>query len=258
MLKFIFSKLEFDNKLFETDIENMESNEWCQENIESPYALLKKVNRQIDTNYQRCIDGKVKYATSTLTILGDTYFYLSGITNKMSIRIMRMFKTRYGWYDEYIEEQRNSLKKVSVKNELSNIIIQNSLNIKYIEYNGVLFEEYTLPSCFYILLINMYKLFGIDQQFMDEINGQGVKCISSNSKDLKNPRMIDNNLFVQCNFPVSVTSNLMRLALKLRSDDAFIYTEIIQKKSLEKNVSYENDLYSEDIILEKLARVLAE
>lgn len=257
MLKFIFSKLEFDNKLFATDIENMQSDDWCQENIESPYALLRKVNWQIDTNFQRCIGGKVKYASTTITILGDTYYYLSGITNKMSIRIMRMFKTRYGWYDKYIEEQMNKLKKISVKNELNNVIIENSLNIKYLEHSGMLFDEYTLPSCLYILLTNMYKLHGIDGQFMEEINSHGVKCISNNAKELKNPRIIDNNLFIQCNFSVSVTANLMKVALKSH-DDAYVYAEIVPKKALDKNVLYENDLYSEDAIMEKLARVLAE
>lgn len=257
MLKFIFSKLEFDDKLFLTDIENLESDGWCQENIESPYALLRKVNWKIDANFQRCIDGKIKYASTTITILGDTYFYLSGITNKMSIRIMRMFKTRYGWYDKYIEEQMSKLKKISVKNELNNIIIENSLNIKYLEFNGMLFDEYTLPSCFYILFTNMYKLHGIDGQFMQEINSHGVKCISNNAQELKNPRMVDDYLFIQCNFSVSVTANLMKSVLKSHDVDAFIYAEIVPKKVLEKNM-YENDLYSEDIIIEKLARVLAE
>lgn len=257
MLKFIFSKLEFDNRLFLTDIENLESDDWCQENIESPYAMLRKVNRKIDANFQRCIDGKIKYASTTITILGDTYFYLSGITNKMSIRIMRMFKTRYGWYDKYIEEQMSKLKKISVKSELNNIIIENSLNIKYLEFNGMLFDEYTLPSCFYILFTNMYKLHGIDSQFMEEINSHGVKCISNNVQELKNPRMVDDNLFIQCNFSVSVTANLMKSILKSHDVDAFIYAEIVPKKILEK-IMYENDLYSEDIIIEKLARVLAE
>ncbi|SEV99755.1 hypothetical protein [[Clostridium] fimetarium] len=259
MLKFIFSKLEFDNKLFLTDMENLETDDWCQENIESPYALLRKVNWKIDANFQRCVDGKIKYASTTITIFGDTYFYLSGITNKMSIRLMRMFKTRYGWYDKYIKEQMSKLKKISVKNKLNNIIIENSLNIKYLEYNGMLFDEYTLPSCFYILFTNMYKSHGIDGQFMEEINSHGVKCISNNAQELKNPRMVDDNLFIQCNFSVSVTANLMKVALKsYDDDDAYVYAEIVPKKALDKNISYENDLYSEDAIMEKLVRVLAE
>lgn len=257
MLKYIFSKLEFDNKLLLTDIENLESDDWCQKNIESPYALLRKVNWKLDSNFQRNIDGRIKYASKTITILGTSFFYLSGITNKMSIRLMRMFKTRYGWYDKYIQEQINKLNKISVKKELNSIITENSLNIKYLEFNGMLFDEYTLPSCFYVLFMNIYKMHGINDNIIEEINSHGVKCVSYDAQELKNSRMVDDNLFIQCNFSISVTATLMKALLNLNSFDAFIYAEIVPKK-VSENRMYTSDLYSEDVIIEKLARLLAE